>query len=304
MKSGFLERAIGCLAVLRRHHAWPQGWSPSLRGGYISPPRARSPVPRSCYSIWPSSAYSPWREQMQPAGFPCLSRDSRGPQLPGSGERAPGGVQPPRPAGCHARGRGMEGIHRYSLLRDIYFRAPRDPASGAILGGSVPQSRGPGMTKLREADLVCAQILTAQCGRSVRSAAQELGVSESTLRYRLQRRAEGAVDGRRCKPEACAAHDRVIHSPLATAMPIPPRWPRERDWERMVTFYDFPEAHGKHLRTTNPVESPFASVRLRTNAGNRYKRVQGDRPHLASAEGGRATIPEAQRTRAPARCAY
>ena len=49
----------------------------------------------------------------------------------------------------------------------------------------------------------------------------------------------------------------------------------ERDWERMVTFYDFPEAHWKHLRTTNPVESPFASVRLRTNAGKRYKRVQG-----------------------------
>jgi|TARA_B100002003_G_scaffold226245_1_gene232871 transposase-like protein len=48
----------------------------------------------------------------------------------------------------------------------------------------------------------------------------------------------------------------------------------ERDWERMVTFYDFPEEHWTHLRTTNPVESPFASVRLRTNAGKRYKRVQ------------------------------
>ena len=49
----------------------------------------------------------------------------------------------------------------------------------------------------------------------------------------------------------------------------------ERDWERMVSFYDYPEAHWKHLRTTNPVESPFASVRLRTNAGKRYKRVAG-----------------------------
>ena len=35
----------------------------------------------------------------------------------------------------------------------------------------------------------------------------------------------------------------------------------EDDWDRMVTFYDFPEAHWKHLRTTNVVESPFASVR-------------------------------------------
>ena len=86
------------------------------------------------------------------------------------------------------------GIHRFSPLRDIYFRAPRDPSLGAILGGIVPQPRGPGMTKLREKDLVCAQVLTAQCGHSVRSAAQELGVAESTLRYRLKRRAEGAED--------------------------------------------------------------------------------------------------------------
>jgi transposase-like protein len=46
-----------------------------------------------------------------------------------------------------------------------------------------------------------------------------------------------------------------------------------RDWERMVTFYGYPREHWKHLRTTNPVESPFAAVRLRTNAGKRYKKV-------------------------------
>ncbi len=48
----------------------------------------------------------------------------------------------------------------------------------------------------------------------------------------------------------------------------------EDEWDRMVTFYDFPEAHWKHLRTTNVVESPFASVRLRTTAAKRFKRVQ------------------------------
>ncbi len=48
----------------------------------------------------------------------------------------------------------------------------------------------------------------------------------------------------------------------------------EEDWDRMVTFYDFPEAHWKHLRTTNVVESPFASVRLRTSAAKRFKRVE------------------------------
>ena len=44
----------------------------------------------------------------------------------------------------------------------------------------------------------------------------------------------------------------------------------EDDWDRMVTFYDFPAAHWKHLRTTNVVESPFASVRLRTSAVKRF----------------------------------
>ena len=48
----------------------------------------------------------------------------------------------------------------------------------------------------------------------------------------------------------------------------------EDDWDRMVTFYDFPEDHWKHLRTTNVVESPFASVRLRTTAAKRFKRVE------------------------------
>lgn len=47
----------------------------------------------------------------------------------------------------------------------------------------------------------------------------------------------------------------------------------ERDWERMVMFYDYPKEHWQHLRTTNPVESPFASLRLRTDAAKRYKRV-------------------------------
>jgi transposase-like protein len=48
----------------------------------------------------------------------------------------------------------------------------------------------------------------------------------------------------------------------------------DRDWERMVTFYQFPQEHWKHLRTTNPVESPFAAVRLRTAAAKRFKKVE------------------------------
>ena len=47
-----------------------------------------------------------------------------------------------------------------------------------------------------------------------------------------------------------------------------------RDWDRMVTFYRFPKEHWKHLRTTNVVESPFAALRLRTDAAKRYKKVE------------------------------
>jgi putative transposase len=46
------------------------------------------------------------------------------------------------------------------------------------------------------------------------------------------------------------------------------------DWDRMVTFYSFPKEHWPHIRTTNVVESPFSSVRLRTDAAKRFKKVQ------------------------------
>ncbi len=38
----------------------------------------------------------------------------------------------------------------------------------------------------------------------------------------------------------------------------------DKDREELLAFYDFPAEHWIHLRTTNPVESTFATVRLRT----------------------------------------
>ncbi len=43
------------------------------------------------------------------------------------------------------------------------------------------------------------------------------------------------------------------------------------DLDRMLTFYDYPAEHFRHLRTTNPIESVFASVRLRTDAMKRLR---------------------------------
>jgi putative transposase len=48
-----------------------------------------------------------------------------------------------------------------------------------------------------------------------------------------------------------------------------------RDQEKLLTFFDFPAEHWKHLRTTNPIESSFATVRLRQKvtkgAGSRMR---------------------------------
>jgi transposase-like protein len=47
------------------------------------------------------------------------------------------------------------------------------------------------------------------------------------------------------------------------------KWPRvkdclEKDRSELLAFYDFPAEHWGHLRTSNPIESTFATVRLRT----------------------------------------
>jgi transposase-like protein len=48
-----------------------------------------------------------------------------------------------------------------------------------------------------------------------------------------------------------------------------------RDQDKLLTFFDFPAEHWRHLRTTNVIESPFASVRARERvtkgAGSRKK---------------------------------
>jgi transposase-like protein len=43
-----------------------------------------------------------------------------------------------------------------------------------------------------------------------------------------------------------------------------------KDREELLTFYDFPAEHWTHLRTTNPIESTFATIRLR------HRRTKGN----------------------------
>jgi transposase-like protein len=39
----------------------------------------------------------------------------------------------------------------------------------------------------------------------------------------------------------------------------------KKDRDKLLTFYDFPAEHWRHIRTTNPIESTFSTVRLRTD---------------------------------------
>jgi transposase-like protein len=64
------------------------------------------------------------------------------------------------------------------------------------------------------------------------------------------------------KAEAEAAFDLFIETYQAKYPKAAECLAKDRDV--LLTFYDFPAEHWMHLRTTNPIESTFATVRLRT----------------------------------------
>jgi transposase-like protein len=57
---------------------------------------------------------------------------------------------------------------------------------------------------------------------------------------------------------------RPTRSPASTAPSGRRPSPRSSTTSRSFTFFDFPAEHWIHLKTTNPIESTFATVRLRT----------------------------------------
>lgn len=73
----------------------------------------------------------------------------------------------------------------------------------------------------------------------------------SPTRAACRERLEGVADALRRADQAAAA---------ATLL---------RDLDDFLTFYEFPKEHWVHLRTTNPIESIFAGVRLRTDVAKR-----------------------------------
>jgi putative transposase len=64
------------------------------------------------------------------------------------------------------------------------------------------------------------------------------------------------------RTDAFAAFDRFVSTYQA-------KYPKAvdclvKDKDALMAFYDFPAEHWQHLRTTNPIESTFAGIRLRT----------------------------------------
>lgn len=94
---------------------------------------------------------------------------------------------------------------------------------------------------------------------------------------------------KRLQPKAKAVLKEIMHAPSREAAEeeidhfreeYAAKYPKAvdsltRDQDELLAFYDFPAEHWKHLRTTNVVESPFATVRLRQRvtkgAGSRTK---------------------------------
>ena len=76
-----------------------------------------------------------------------------------------------------------------------------------------------------------------------------------------QTRVAGDLDGRnqgRRRAGVRRLH-RELHAQIREGGRLP-----DKDRDTLLAFYDFPAEHWKHLRTTNPIESTFATVRHRT----------------------------------------
>ena len=90
------------------------------------------------------------------------------------------------------------------------------------------------------------------------------------LPKRLQGRAKMILHEAMYAPDRAAAQEAVQDF----RQEFQARYPKaveclQKDEEPLLTFFDFPAEHWQHLRTTNPIESPFATVkgRLRKTKG-------------------------------------
>ena len=103
-------------------------------------------------------------------------------------------------------------------------------------------------------------------------AGQDAALLVSQDRQRARRAAEVRAPGRKkALAEIWNAEDKdhAREAVKAFAAAYGAKFPKAAakitgDEEELLAFYDYPAEHWVHLRTTNPIESTFATVRLRT----------------------------------------
>jgi putative transposase len=84
------------------------------------------------------------------------------------------------------------------------------------------------------------------------------------LPKRLQARAKEALREIREAPTREAAEEEMDRFEAEYGAKYPKAVTSlRRDQDKLLAFFDFPAEHWKHIRTTNPIESAFATVRLR-----------------------------------------
>ena len=101
-----------------------------------------------------------------------------------------------------------------------------------------------------------AILLVSQASKRARQAAPRLQPRAKRALHEMmyaERRADCEAAKVRFQQEYQAKYPKAVESLTA-------------HWERLVSFFDFPGEHWKHLRTTNVIESPFATERLRERA--------------------------------------
>ena len=77
-----------------------------------------------------------------------------------------------------------------------------------------------------------------------------------------------AVPAVAAQPPQAEDREHAERAAAAFATEYGTKWPKAaakitEDLDVLLTFYDYPAEHWVHLRTTNPIESTFATVRLR-----------------------------------------
>jgi hypothetical protein len=100
---------------------------------------------------------------------------------------------------------------------------------------------------------------TLHAGDAGRAAGRDQG---SDRRRRRLPRVEGELGQRAARPEGSWHASAGAGDRLRRQVPQGPREPA-CDQDKLFSFFDYPAEHWVHIRTRNPIESAFSTVRLR-----------------------------------------